>query len=58
MGSLQVIADELRALFDKFIPKTQQFKEANLCKDMTPMSELGAVVSLCNLFDILYSQVS
>jgi len=49
----KTLIEELRRLFDKHIVKLQNFKKANHCKELIPVSEPGSVISLCRLFDAL-----
>ena len=45
------MVEELERLFDKYIEKLQEFKNINGCKELVPVAELNAVVSLTKLFD-------
>ena len=49
---LQVLVEELKRLFDKYLTKIMDFKKAN-CKDLVPIQQLNGVSSLCKLFDAL-----
>ena len=49
----QILVEELRRLFDKYLLKIQDFKKANGCKELVKISELNGVASLCRLFDAL-----
>jgi len=49
----KTLIEELRRLFDKHIVKLQQFKKAQNCKELIPVSELNGIISLCRLFDSL-----
>lgn len=40
-------------MFDKFVVKLQTFKKTNGCKELVPVAELNAIMSLCRLFDAL-----
>lgn len=50
---IQTMVEELRRLFDKYLEKIQDFKKESQCKELVPVCELNAVVSLCKLFDSL-----
>lgn len=45
--------EELRRMFDKYIPKILEFKKASGCKELVPVAELNSIISLCKLFDCL-----
>jgi len=49
----KTLIEELRRLFEKHIVKMEQFKKANQCKELIPVVELNAIISLCRLFDVL-----
>lgn len=49
----KTMSEELRRLFDKHINKMQDFKRANNCKELIPITETNSLISLCKLFDIL-----
>ena len=51
--SFQIMVEELRRLFEKYIVKLQDFKIANACKELVPISELNGIISFCKLFDCL-----
>ena len=50
---LQTLVEELRRLFEKYFVKIQEFKKANQCRELVPISELNGVISFCRLFDCL-----
>ena len=45
------MVEELTRLFDKYVEKLQEFKKTNACKELVPVAELNAVISLTKLFD-------
>ncbi len=49
----QLLVEELKRMFDKYLEKLQQFKKENACKELVPICELNAVASLTRLFDCL-----
>ena len=45
--------EELRRMFDKYVGKIQEFLKTSHCKELVPVTELNAIISLCKLFDCL-----
>lgn len=49
---LQVEAEPLQRMFEKFINKMLTFKKNN-CHELVPLPEYSGIISLCNLYSAL-----